>query len=151
MPSLDALWWRTDTNKNGRYLLSMRAHQKMSVSTDVSMTREKPSPSADELPSRTRHAPRCNLSTANAVSPVTPREQRSGNFYPYSTAISLLPCWALARLGRRCCRGVLPGKSILLTWEALPILAISRGRRDVKIQGAKNPVLWFGLFELLSE
>jgi hypothetical protein len=99
MSSLDALWWRTETNKNGRYLLSMRGHQKMSGSTDVSMTREKPSPSADELPSRTRHAPRCNLSTASAVSPVTPREQRSGNFYPYSTAISLLPWWALAGSG----------------------------------------------------
>ncbi|WP_323050942.1 hypothetical protein [Caballeronia mineralivorans] len=36
------------------------------------------------MPSRTRHAPRCNLSTANAVSPVTPPERRSGNTYPYS-------------------------------------------------------------------
>jgi hypothetical protein len=151
MSSLGALWWRTETQKWAISVVDAGPLKKMSVSTDVSMTREKPSPSADELPSRTRHAPRCNLSTASAVSPVTLREQRSGNFYPYSTAISLLPWWALARLRRRCCRGVLPGKSILLTWEALPILAISRGRRDVKSKELQNPVLWFGLFELLSE
>jgi hypothetical protein len=48
----------------------------------------------DAGPSKNERVNRCvnNPSETIAISPVTPPEQRSGNTYPYSTAISLLPC-----------------------------------------------------------
>src|ERR1700722_13537997 len=125
----------------------MRGHQKMSVSTDVSITLEKPSPSADELPSRTRHAPRCNLSTANAVSPVTPPEQRSGNTYPHSTAISLLPCGRWPGSGGAVAEEF-AGKVHFVDLGSLTDPRHVAGPSRRQIQGATKSGLWFGLFEL---